>query len=820
MDKGTEKRRVTQPKEKRQARGGPGVEPRWTSGAKTMVGTAASARSRIWFTVNNGTLAEIYYPDVDQANTRSLRFLVTGPDGFSDETWDAEHRVDWLAPGVPGCRIQTQCKRGRYSMSKEVVTDPLRDVLLLRTTFTPADGQDLRLFLLLDPHVGDQGSQNHAWAGDYKGVSMLFACRNQVALAVATEPAPRMSSIGYIGTTDAYTLLSKGKPLPDTNIAEPGNVALAAEIDLRAAPWREGSCSFTVSVAFGRDPAEAGQQARAGLLQNFDRTRDLFVQGWQAEQGRYADMKDLAEADAKPGTEPGPDMYRVCTAVLETHQSKRFPGGFVASLSLPWGFARPDRDLGGYHVVWPRDLAEVAMGKLAYGDARSARSTLFYLACTQEPDGGWSQNMWLDGTQNMGAIQMDGIALPVLLADKMRRDNALEGHDVQPMIRAAIVYMLQHGPVTQQDRWETTPGYSPFTMAVQVAALLAGADCADERGAADEARFLRETADAWNDSIDELTYVQDTPLARAHGVAGCYLRMTPPERIGKREAGRLKILLRNLPFGQNHQPAIDIVSPDALALVRFGLRAADDPRILDTVKVIDATLRRETRTGPVWRRSSRDGYGEPANGKPFKMAGEGRGWPLLCGERGHYELAAGHGEEALALLRTMARQTSECGMLPEQVWDAEDIPGRELYNGRPTGSGMPLVWAHAEYLKLLRSLHGEAVWDQPPQTVARYVHARHPASFQIWRPEQRRGYTTAGKDLRVDLASPAKIFWRNSGREQHTQTANSELGLHTATLPLAALPPGTAVRVRVEPDAGTKADAFLVKIQSRPGDRE
>ena len=815
MDKGIEKRRITYPQKRRYAKGRPGAKPHWTSGAKTMVGTAHSTRSRIWYTVNNGVLAEIYFPDVDQANTRFVRFLVTGPDGyFSDELWDAEHSVTWLASGVPGCRVETSSKCGRYTLLKEILTDPERDILLLRVRFTPAQGQELRLFLMSDVHIGDQGAENHAWTGGYKGLPMLFACRGQLSLAFASNPPFKAMSVGYVGETDGYTVLSQGKPLPDFTMAKPGNVAVTAELDLRSPSTRAGEDgTFTLALACGGDPAEAGQQARAGILQEFSKTQELFVQQWQEEQARYMAVEDLSGSPL--------DLYRVSTAILEIHQSKRFPGGFVASLSLPWGFVRSDKDVGGYHVVWPRDLVETAMGKLASGDARSARSALFYLACTQDADGGWSQNMWLDGTMHWGAIQMDGIALPILLADKLRRENALDGYDPKPMMHAAGCFVLKHGPVTQQDRWETTPGYSTYTMAVQIAALLAAADCADSRGAPEEAEFLRQTADAWNDAVDELTYVRGTKLAEQHGVRGYYMRMTPPQRIEKRETGSLKILTPNRPLGQKHPRAVDVVSPDALALVRFGLRSADDSRMVETVKVIDATLKHETVTGPAWRRSTNDGYGENADGQPFKKTGVGRSWPLLCGERGHYETAAGHHETALALLKTMGRQTSECGLLPEQVWDADDIPERELFNGKPTGSGMPLVWAHAEYIKLLRSLHANSIWDAVPQTIERYVQSKHPASFQIWRPKQRRGFVTAGKNLRIDLDAPARVSWRIRGKEQDAVTDDAGLGMHTVLLPLASLPPGAAVRVRVEPQepkGDNQADAFLVRIRDGQGD--
>src|SRR6185369_277000 len=160
-----------------------------------------------------------------------------------------------------------------------------------------------------------------------------------------------------------------------------------------------------------------------------------------------------------------------------------------------------------------------------------------------------------------------------------------------------------------------------------------------------------------------------------------------------------------------------------LAFVRFGLRAADDPRIVNTVKVVDATLKVDTPRGAVWHRYQGDGYGEHDDGGPFDGTGVGRAWPMLTGERGHYELAAGHGDEAERLARTMQAFAGNSHLLPEQVWDGPDIPDRELFTGQATGSARPLVWAHAEFLKLRRSIQDGRVFDQPPQTFARYVTA-------------------------------------------------------------------------------------------------
>jgi len=213
-----------------------------------------------------------------------------------------------------------------------------------------------------------------------------------------------------------------------------------------------------------------------------------------------------------------------------------------------------------------------------------------------------------------------------------------------------------NGPVTQQDRWEEDGGFSPFTLAAEVAALLVAADfaeAADERGIA---AYLRQTADAWNANIEHWTYVTGGELAEQLGIEGYYVRIAPPECADAPSPTSGFVPIKNRPPAEATAPCIQIVSPDALALVRFGLRAADDPRIVNTTRAIDATLKVETATGPTWRRYSGDGYGEHADGSPFDGTGIGRGWPLLAGERGHYELAHGNRAEAKRLLRVMELQ--------------------------------------------------------------------------------------------------------------------------------------------------------------------
>src|SRR5437667_4483978 len=346
---------------------------------------------------------------------------------------------------------------------------------------------------------------------------------------------------------------------------------------------------------------------------------------------------------------------------------------------------------------------------------------------------------------------MDETAFPILVADQLKRVDALSGFDAWPMIQRAAGYLVRNGTVTQQDRWEEDGGYSPFTLAAEIAGLLAAADFAEEKGDYGLASYLRETADTWNEAIERWTYVTGTKLAKRVGVNGYYVRIAPANPSDIELPGSAFVSLRNRPLGQEVVPGEQLVSVDALALVRYGLRSAKDPRILDTVKVIDATLRKETRTGPVWHRYNKDGYGEHDDGSPFDGTGVGRGWPLLTGERAHYELARGNRDGAERLRRVIEAQTSPGGFIPEQVWDAADVPDRELFNGRPSGSAMPLMWAHAEYIKLVRSLRDGRIFDLPPQTVRRYLVDKVVARYTIWRFNQKCTWTPLGYKLRIEV---------------------------------------------------------------------
>ncbi len=749
------------------APGAPGIPPKWTSSAKTGVGTALSRASHVWFTLSHGIFNEIYYPRLDHACTRDMGMIVTGgKDFFSEEKRHTDSRVRYIAEGVPGYLVQNTDRAGRYRIEKEVITDPQRDVVLQRTVFTPLEGrlEDYRVHVLLAPHLDNHGTGNTAWVSEYKGWEAMFAERDGYALALLCSAPWVACSAGYVGSSDLWQDLDRNKRMTWAySRAENGNVALGAEVDM---PASRGE--FVLALGFGRDFAEAAQVAIASLEDGFEFARNAYTQAWLAWQ-RSVEPLDNPRRQRS--------LYRVSGMVIRTHEDKTFPGALTASLSIPWGFAKGDEDLGGYHLAWPRDLVEAASALLAMGAGKELRAVLRYLEATQDADGHWPQNMWLDGLPYWNGIQMDETAFPVLLVDHMRRQDELGEGGLErywPMVRRAVSYLVRNGPVSPEDRWETDPGYTPFTLCAEISALLAAADIADLMREPETAGYLRETADVWNDNIERWIYLCGSDLARRLGVDGYYVRVARDDD----------------PSSGSH-----VISPDFLSLVRFGLRRPDDPRILNTIRVVDEQLRVQLPAGPAWLRYNGDPYGEHEDGSPYDGSGIGRAWPLLTAERAHYELAAGRVDRATALLASLEAFANEAGFLPEQLWDSRDLPEKELFFGRPSGSAMPLVWAHAEYVKLLRSIQDGRVFDMPPQTVQRYLVEERGSPLVIWRFNHKLASMPRGKTLRIEALEPMMVRWTADGWKTSRDTGcdRGHLGVWSADLDTGILPSGGGV---------------------------
>ena len=481
------------------------------------------------------------------------------------------------------------------------------------------------------------------------------------------------------------------------------------------------------------------------------------------------------------------EQVAVSAMVLHAHQDKIYPGAIVASLGVPWGNRHDDR--GGYHLVWPRDLVECAGALIALGEPARARNVLRYLIASQQADGHWHQNQWLGGTPYWRGVQLDEAAFPVLLAALLAERDALEGIEVGDMVQRAIAFVARTGPASEQDRWEEDAGVNAFTLAVCIAALVAGA-----RFVGPALReFALALADDWNARIEELTAVFDTALARRLGVRGYFVRIAPPAGPGGEPALHRRLPIRNRI--EAAPPADEQIATDVLQLVRFGLRRADDPLIVDTVTAIDALLKVDTPCGSAWRRYSGDGYGEHEDGAPFDGTGCGRPWPLLAGERGHYELLAGR--DPRPALEAMAAMAGGTGMIPEQVWDGVPLPSLGLLPGRPTGSAMPLAWAHAEFVKLAVSAALGRACDCPSAVAERYRGQRPAPRLAVWLEQARTSSCFVGAELLVCLREPALVHWGVDGWRDPADVATRAVGpgLNVARLPTAGLTSGQTIEL-------------------------
>jgi glucoamylase len=643
------------------APGAPGSAPTWTTSAKDMV-TTALGNSRVWVTLGYGIVNEVYWPATGTPQIRDLGFIVAGPSGWFEVKRVARYQVSWPETNV---LLPQFIHEGEgYRLVLEVTPDPLRDVALVSFRLT---GEDVRLYVLLAPHLSNSGEGNNARAGDD-----LVGWKGEHALCLVSDCSFSRSSAGYVGVSDGWQDFARNGRMTWTyGEATEGNVALLGEL-------RENE--GTLGLGFSETVEGARTLARSSLGRGYAAIRRRFIDGWREWQKTLT----IPEAPAQVRREAF-----VSAIILKIHEDRTYPGSVVASLSVPWGNSSDSS--GGYHLVWARDCVEAGLALFACGQVSDTRRMMSYLVATQTADGRWYQNTFPDGRPFWTGIQLDEVAFPVILAAKLAEENALVGlGGIGPMVRSAARYILHNGPITPQDRWEENAGFSPFTLAVEIAALIGAAEFLE----GEERSYALSVADYWNERIEDWTYVVGGAFAARFGVSGYYVRIGPPPAEGGLR-GRVTLANR----GGESVPADTIVGLEFLHLVRLGLRAATDPRIQNTCRVTEALLRVDTPNGAAYHRYNDDGYGEHADGSPFDGSGIGRAWPLLTGERGHFEVQLGR--DPLAYLEAMTRMAGATGLIPEQVWDSAPLPARGLEPGKPTGGAMPLVWAHAEFLKLV-----------------------------------------------------------------------------------------------------------------------
>jgi len=674
------------------APGAPGAMPTWTPASKEAVGTATSTDSHVWFTLQGGILTEVYYPRLDTADVHTLEFAVSDGKTVWIESKDMQHSIERVDENALVYRQTSRDPAGHFTLTKTYLTDPRHDTLLVDVTFAGRPGDSL--YVLYHPSLKNSGYRDTAYSQN----NALLAQKEDVSTALLSSVGLAEMSNGFAGASDGYTdLLLHHRLTWSYPRAENGNVIQAAKIPSAA--------RFLLALGFGPTPAAALENAHASLQRSFATVSSEYVNGW-AEYVRG--LRHVGERYRS--------QFRLAAMVLKAHEDKTYRGAMIASMSIPWGFAVPSDKptVGGYHLIWARDLYEIATGLLAAGDKAAAERALNYLLTVQQkPDGSFPQNSWLDGRPYWTALQMDEVSYPMILAWQLGKTDS---ETWQRHIRPEAEFVLVHGPATEQERWEEVSGYSPSTMAAEIAGLVCAAEIARKNGAKEDAERYLHAADDWAAHLEKWLATTSGHLGGPQASQGYYIRIN--NNLDPNDGYRLDV--HN---GGGVWDERDVVDAGFLELVRLGIRRPDDATIARSVEVIDSTIRVETPNGPSFRRYNHDGYGDTFFGGPWLGEGIGRLWPIFTGERGEYEIARGH--DATLYLEAMLRFANAGGMIPEQVWDTANSTSAKFVYGSGTGSATPLAWSMAQFLRLVVCAEEKRVVETPSIVAERYLKTQH-----------------------------------------------------------------------------------------------
>ena len=730
------------------APGGPGKDAQWATAAKQGIGTSATLESKVWFTLADGVMTEVYYPDVTTANVHLLQFVIVDPKTKKVETErdDADHKIEVEENTLAFTQVSS-AKDKTWNLSKRYVVDPQRNTVLIDIVFSQLvtlDGKNpytrkplpasLDLYVYYDPSLANTGMHDSGWL---QNGTLIASDENKTSALIAKDGFEDATN-GFLGVNDGLTQLQQSGVIKKVPRAENGNVVQMAKLggvpgtDMHA---MQVHTHREIALGFGRNSVEAVSTAKASLAKGFDKCLAEYNRGWDGY------VKTLPKVAPKYQAQ-----FNMAAMVLKAFEDKTVRGANVASLSIPWGGgANANEDVGGgYHLVWSRDLYEVFTAYMALGDKAAANRALdFLFNIQQKPDGSFPQNSWLDGKRGWGGLQMDEVGYPLIMAWQLSR---FDKQTYEKHVKPAADFIVKNGPTTPQERWEEKGGYSPSTIAAEIAGLVCAADIAKRNGDEPSARYYLVAADEWQANIEKWTATTNGPYGDGH----YYLRLTQ----GHPDAGE-KIELNN---GAGFFKENEIVDAGFLELVRLGIKPADDPLIEKSVKVSDQQIKVDTPNGEGFYRYSHDGYGEMDDGRKWnwdgKYTGKGRLWALLSGERGQYELAqyasakskevnpatgksnykAELQHSGILLSHAQLRLDAMLGfandglMIPEQVWDKKEAPATrdrefvpELKFGEGTGSATPLAWSMAQFIRLAMNLKAGRNLDTPSIVYDRYV---------------------------------------------------------------------------------------------------
>jgi glucoamylase len=765
------------------APGAPGNSSVWAYAGKTGIGTsfeqytngaysdsgASGTISKVWFSIAQGVLTETMYGLIHEAQLQELQFFIKGTDFLDEEKKDTVSTIEYLntdAQGRPQSlvyKIVNKDKDGKYEIEKHIFTDPDSQSLMMRVIFRAfADG--ITPYVYVNPSIANTGSNDSASTSN----GVWTATDDGASMTVKTSAKVTQSTLGFEGVSDGLSDLKQNGAL--TNIysstgTNKGNVAFTLQMP---AVKNGESAQWDLVLGFGKNATESTAATEKTFASGYDKVLahyngDGDAIGWQDFLQKLPALEKLSAT----ATDGGKLLY-TSAMVLKAQEDKTHAGAFIASLSNPWGDTKPaEKSATGYKAVWPRDFYQVAMAMLALGDTESPRIAFEYLQQVQASEkiagysgtpGWFLQKNHVNGEPEWVGVQLDQTGMPLMLGWRLWKEGILSDAEIsswyQKMLKPAADFLVNGGavkimwndttikpPYTQQERWEEQQGYSPSTTAAIIAGLVSAADIATQAGDAEGAAKYLAAADKYSTELEALTYTTKGSLTGELGNGNYYLRINANDDPNDRGA----LDTRN---AQTIEDESQVIDGGFLELVRYGVRAANDAKILETLPEYDnvklpdliRTKYEFTFPGvegsfPGWRRYGIDGYGEDTTtGLGYIEAsnstqGRGRVWPFFTGERGHYELQLAKANNAIDIeklrktyVKAMELFANEGMMLPEQVWDG--VGNNSAYNyqiGEGTNGATPLAWTHAEYVKLLRSYSDGKVWDRNASTEARYV---------------------------------------------------------------------------------------------------
>ncbi len=726
------------------APGGPGKDAQWATAGKQAVGTSATLESKVWFTLAQGVMTEVYYPDVTVANVHLLQFVVVNPKTKKVETeqGDAFHQIKVLRPDSLTFQQINTAKSGKWKITKTYTGGSYPDTLMIDVRFQSSD-PSLALYVQYDPSLGNSGMHDEGSTSrrsncdscDLPGQPIFVTvdkAANITSKLFFSSVITEMDS-SFAGEDGIVQLKKHGRLLSPAIRSGAGNIVQTARIEK---PDR-----FYAVLAFGNLQADP-----LGMMDgiSFEGSQQDYDRGW------ISYVKTLPKVGAKYQAQ-----FNMAAMQLKALEDKTNRGANIASLTVPWGGGENanENTVGGYHLVWSRDLYQVFTAYMAMDDKAAAERALdFLFKVQQRPDGSFPQNSWLDGRPYWTSLQMDEVAYPLIMAWQLGR---FDKETYTNHVKKAADFIVKNGPATPQERWEEEAGYSPSTIAAEIAGLVCAADIAKRNGDNASVDVYLKTADDWEANIEKWTATK----TGKYGDGNYYLRIT---QNGKPDAGE-KIEINN---GAGSFDERDIIDAGFLELVRLGIRRADDPLIVKSLKVVDQVIKVDTPNGPGFYRYNNDGYGEMDDGRRWnwdgKYTGKGRLWALLSGERGQYELAnsvLNKGETLLVIgegrnspialdtyFKNQAKQrldhmlgfANEGLMIPEQVWDKKETPKNidrqfipELRFGEGTGSATPLAWSMAQFIRLAVNLKAGRNLDTPSIVYDRYIIREKPSQENL-----------------------------------------------------------------------------------------